>query len=140
MGKRDIIGGAYIEDVGGSFARMVNNAPKEARKRLGNAVLVTADKLRSRIAATAPVGPEAPHLRDTVTFYHRGLNANVGYLKADFGGDAAADDSDTTIAEVALYNEYEPNNQPFMKPAAEAEERAFAARAADALQSMVGKF
>jgi hypothetical protein len=53
----------------------------------------------------------APHIQDQIDVAHRGLTARVGIL----------DSGPTGIeADVALFNEYAPNKQPFMKPAAEA--------------------
>jgi hypothetical protein len=136
VSKRDFIGGGrgiVIEDVGGSFRRFFTNAPKRARQLLTPAVLVTANKLAQRMEHGAPEGPDAPHIKRSVTFKHRGLGAQVGYIAEDFGADQAADGSDATIAEVALFNEYRPNNQPFMRPAAEAESSDFVKRISDVL-------
>lgn len=122
MSRRTQVGGGFeVIDVNGSFKRFLKNAPKEARATLVPAVLVTAHKLEQRMASMAPVGPDAPHIARSITFKHRGLTAQVGFLKEDFGAEPAADGSTATIAEVALYNEYKPNKQPFMLPAAEAE-------------------
>lgn len=139
MSARDRIGGGdgiEVVDVNGSFARFLKNAPKECRERVSAAVLVTAHKLAQRMGSVAPVGPDAPHIANTVTFKHRGLTATVGYLAEDFGGDEAGDGSTATIAEVALYNEYRPNQQPFMRPSAEAESSDFVRRMAAAVASM----
>lgn len=134
MAKPKIV--VSVEDVNGSLARFMREAPKEARKRLKVPVLLTAAKLEDRMEATAPKGPDAPHIANTVTFSVRGMTGQVGYLEQDFGGDPAGDNTDATIAEVALYNEYRPNRQPFMRPAAESEASEFAKRVTDALQSM----
>jgi len=138
IGGRDYAGrgGILIEDHNGSFARMVREAPKELRRRMSTTVLQTASKLAQRIARTAPKGPESPHIQDTVTFSHRGLTARVGYIAEDFGAQQAAEGSSATIAEVALYNEYKPNKQPFMRPAAEAQSSDFVKLTEDAIASM----
>jgi hypothetical protein len=113
-----------LEDVNGSFARMIANAPKETRALLAAAVQSTTFALGQRMKATAPVGPDAPHMKDEIAISVRGLNGRAGILKASGEGDAA---------HIALYNEYVPNQQPFMKPAARAEERDFVRRAQEAI-------
>ncbi len=60
----------------------------------------------------------------------RGLTAYVGYIDAT---EAAGPHNTSTQAAVALFNEYKPNQQPFMRPSAEAETPDFVRRATDAL-------
>lgn len=133
---RDVIG-VDVEDVGGNFASFVRGrGAKEARARLSVVVLATAASLARRMGQSAPVGPDAPHIAQTVTFKHRGLTAQVGYLAEDFGGDPAGEGTTATIAEVALYNEFQPNAQPFMRPSAERESADYLRRAKEALASM----
>jgi hypothetical protein len=115
-----------VVDVNKSFARFIQYASRgEARKRLNAPVLLTADALA-----------DDAHIRDAITFTQRGNSAAVGLLAQDFGGDSAGDGTGATMAEVALYNEYSPNKQPFMRAAAEAEDGPFRRRIEDALQSI----
>jgi hypothetical protein len=111
-------GGLEIVDLNGSFARFVKTAPKDMRAVLAGEVKATAFALARRMEAKAPKGPDAPHIKEAVTSKARGLSAQVGYINAT---QPAGPDSTATIAEVALFNEYRPNRQPFMRPAAEAE-------------------
>lgn len=124
MSARDLIG-AELVDSNGSFARMLREAPKVMRAELKPAVQVTCFALGQRIKGAAPVGPDAPHIKDAVTFTVRGLTGRVGYIDAT---EPAGPDNPATQAEVALYNEYHPNKQPFMKPSAEAESADFVKR------------
>jgi hypothetical protein len=126
-----------VVDVNGSFKRFIEFASKgEARKRLHSPVLSTAAALETRMRASAPVGPGEDHIKNAITFSHRATSAQVGLLSEDFGGDPAGDGSNATMAEVALYNEYNPNKQPFMRAAAEAESKGFERRIADVLKDM----
>ncbi len=136
MAKRDFIGGGkgfVIEDVGGSFAKFLREAPRVARAHLHDAVEKTALALQQRMRAMAPVGPDAPHIRDAISYLRRGQTAQVGLLEAT---QPAAPGSSATLAEVGLYNEYSPNKQPFMRPAADMEDRAFIRRVTDAVKQM----
>lgn len=137
MGKRDFIGGVkggiVLEDVGGSFARFLKETPRLARAYIHDAVEKTAFSLAGRIRHLAPVGPDAPHIKEAVTYQRRGQSALVGYLDAT---QPAAPGSNASIADVALYNEYKPNSQPFMRPAAEAEDADFRKRVTQAIQRM----
>lgn len=129
MGAQIIV---EIEDVNGSFARLINEAPKKVRQFLSTAVFLTAGAVRRTMDANAPVGPDGEgltpfaHLKADIE--HRGRS---GGLMAQVG---IFDDPDQ--AAVALFNEYSPNRQPFMRPAAEAEARGFAVRATEALQQV----
>ncbi len=122
-----------IEDVGGSFAKMLRNAPKLLKAELKYAVDETAQGVENLMRMRAPQGPEAPHIRDDIETQNASITkkyvtAKVGY----FGG--TGDDSDQE--HVALYNEYKPNAQPFMLPAAEDMAREFRDSAVDALKRM----
>lgn len=131
MGKRDLIGGGIeLVDVGGSFARLVLESPKIAREVMKDAVAKTAFSLANRMRVKAPVGPDSPHIRDAITVKQRGAVAQVGYIDAT---QAAGPDNEATIAEVALYNEYRPNQQPFMRPSGEAEAPDFTRRCQEAI-------
>lgn len=133
MSRRNLIGGAKIEivDAGGLFARFKREAPKEFREAIYDAVEKTSFALAQRMRAMAPVGPEAPHIRDHISYKRRGARAEVGYLDATQEAGAG---STATIADVALFNEYAPNKQPFMRPAAEMESKDFDRRVRDALK------
>jgi hypothetical protein len=114
-----------IEDVGGSFARLLKQAPKVMRQCVYDALDRTAFALSRRMEASAPVGPDAPHIKDHVTWKRRGLTAQAGFIDAT---QQAGPNNDATIAEVAMFNEYLPNKQPFMRPAAESEASDFVKR------------
>lgn len=123
-----------VIDVAGSFERFFKLAPKIARAELSDtAVEPTTFSLRGRIAAAAPVGEDAPHIKERVEWKVRGLNGQAGYIDAT---EAAGPGSNASIADVALFNEYRPNRQPFMRPSADAEENAFKARALKALRNI----
>lgn len=135
MATKNFVGGARItiEDVGGSFARFLKDAPRIARASIADAVKQTAFSLSRRMGAGAPVGPDAPHIKENITFEAKGMRAEVGFINAT---EPAAPGSSATIADVALYNEYRPNAQPFMRPAAEAEQSDFTRRVTVAIQQM----
>lgn len=119
-----------IEDVNGSFARLIDEAPKKARQFLSTAVFQTGAAVQRTMESLAPVGPDGagltPFTHIKLDIEHRGrsggLMANVGIF------------DDPEQASVALFNEYSPNRQPFMVPAAQAEAGGFALRATEALQ------
>jgi hypothetical protein len=125
-----------LEDVGGSFKRMCEEAPKLARQMMGTAVFTTAMKTLSAMEAAAPEGPDdegltpGEHIRldlETQWTSGRPLSARVGIFDND------------GQAHVALYNEYEPNQQPFMRTSLFAQESAFHAAASAALVSIERK-
>jgi hypothetical protein len=124
----------HLEDVGGSFKRFLAAAPREARAYIHDAVEKTAFSMQQRMKALAKVGPDAPHMREAITYKRRGQRAEIGLLEDEGGGLPASPGSNTTMAEVGLYNEYNPNDQPWARPAAEAENRDFTRRITDALQ------
>jgi len=119
-----------LVDVNGSFAKFLREAPKVMRQCLYDALDKTAFAVGQRMRTKAPVGPDAPHIRDYVTQKRRGLTAQVGYIDAT---QPAGPGNTATIAEVALFNEYMPNKQPFMKPAAREEEGNFLKRMKSAI-------
>ncbi len=112
-------------DVDGSFARFLKAAPKEMRAALSEAVGKTTFALAQRMKAQAPIGPDAPHMREAIEAQMPKRNSLMGR--------AGVFDNDTE-AHVALYNEYRPNVQPFMRPAARDEDSDFKVRATKALQ------
>ncbi len=119
-----------VEDVGGSFARFRSESPKVFRQVLYDALERSGFALEQRMRAAAPVGPDAPHIRDYITSKRYGYVEQVGYIDAT---DQAGPNNTASIAEVALYNEYHPNLQPFMRPSAELELKDFKSRMEKAL-------
>lgn len=116
-----------IVDVNGSFRRFITETPKEARSALADlAIRPTTFALLNRMRATVPVGPEAPHIKDLLAakMNRSGLIGQVGIFDND------------EEAHVALFNEYAPNHQPFMRPAADAEQGDLVRRATAALQQV----
>lgn len=117
--------GVELVDVNGSWARFLKAAPKDVRSALSDAVAKTTFAVAQRMKAMAAVGPEAPHMRDAIEAQlpkRNGLSGKAGIFDND------------TEAHVALYNEYRPNAQPFMRPAARDEDSDFKVRATKALQ------
>lgn len=122
-----------LVDVDGSLARLVRRLPGEAREAMRQVIKVTAFAVKQRMAASAPVGPDAPHIREAIEIQQRGLMARVGYLSNQ---PAFAGRQLPTQAAVALFNEYSPNKQPFMRPSAKAESSDYTRRAVDALNGI----
>ncbi len=109
--------GVELVDVNGSFKRFVTAAPKLAKKLLGTAVFLAADRVLRDMEDHAPRGPEGEgltpdeHIADDMTHdwkASRPLSARVGILGT----------GDNPQAHVALWNEYSPDRQPSMGPAA----------------------
>ncbi len=119
-----------LEDVGGAFARFQREAPKVFRQLIYDALERSAFALAQRMKAAAPVGPDAPHIRDAVTWKRYGYVAQIGYIDAT---EPAGPTNTASIAQVALFNEYRPNEQPFMRPSAELELKDFQKRMEKAL-------
>lgn len=123
-----------IEDVGGSFARFMKTAPKVARKFVGAAVAKTVEHLADEMFDLAPPrSDQPPHIKDAIDYESRGLSGKAGILE---GAEPAGSDSTATQADVAIFNEYNPNQQPFMRPAAEREAAPFVARVTAALKKV----
>ena len=120
-----------VEDVGGAFKRFQQEAPKVFRQVIYDALDRSAFALAQRMRAAAPVGPDAPHIRDFITTKRHGYVAQIGYIEAT---EPAGPDNDASVANVALFNEYRPNQQPFMRPSAEAELNDFQKRMRQALE------
>lgn len=122
--------GLEIEDVNGSFARLMDEAPKVARRFLSTAVFSTAAAIQRHMEELAPLGPDdegltpGEHIKFDIE--HRGRN---GALSAQVG---IFDDENQV--KVAVFNEYAPNRHAFMRPSAEAEAGPFIERAKLALQ------
>jgi hypothetical protein len=125
-----------VED-DGSLRRLSMESPKILRELLKDVVNKTRFSLEGRIRIKAPVGPDAPHIKDAVTskVLRGGITAYVGYIDAT---EHASPDNPATQAFVALLNEYHHNrsNPPFMRPAAQAEAPDFVRRATDALNQL----
>lgn len=126
-----------IEDVGGTFKRFVTEAPKLCRKLLGTAVFLTSRRVLTAMEIGAPLGPDGQgatpddhikyDLEENWASSHP-LSARVGILKSP------------EQAAVALYNEYAPNKQPFMKIALLSQESSFHREAMAALKSIEAQF
>ena len=121
MGRRITI---EIEDVGGSFARLIKQAPKEARAFLSQSVATTTTAVMQRMQAHVPV--DEGELKAAIE-----ARLPKGVRLA---GQAGVFEPEQ--AEVALLNEYRPNKQPFMRPAAHAESEDFKQRCIRALKKM----
>jgi len=102
-----------LVDVRGSFRRLLDEAPKKARQYLGTAIFMTASGVKRDMEAGAPVGPDGSgltpdtHVKTEIEWKGnpKALSQRVGVFEP---GDAT----------VALFNEYSPDHQPFMVPAA----------------------
>lgn len=103
-----------IEDVGGGFKRLYSQAPKIVRQELYKAIekatIYCSDEMYDRAPDRSDV---PPHIKDAIDWERRGLVGKAGILNGDEPGGGEA-----TMGEVALYNEYKPNAQPFAMPAA----------------------
>lgn len=121
-----------IEDVGGRFASLDKRAMKSLRKHLGAAVAKTTAHVADEMFDNAPPRSEVPpHVKDAIDYVVRGLVGRAGILH---GEEPAGNDA--TQGEVAVFNEFSPNKQPFMRPAAEKEVPLYRKRAEDALGKM----
>ena len=117
-----------IEDVNGSFARLIKQAPKEARSFLSQAVATTTVAVSQRMRARVPV--DEGELKAAI---------DVRLPKGTrLAGEAGVFDGEQ--AGVALYNEYQPNVQPFMRPSAQDEAEDFKQRAIKALKKLESAF
>lgn len=125
-------------DVNGSFARMCRTAPDIAREALRiKAIKETAFAVKGRVDSAAPVGPDAPHIRgDATVRTYKKLYALVGYWPP---AQANRGEALPTQAMVALFNEYSPNHQPFMRSSTKAESGGYLRRATDALRDLERK-
>lgn len=122
-----------LEDVGGSFRAFLKNAPRETRAYVHDAVEKTAFAMCRRMEHLAPVGPDSPHIKDALTYKRRGQRAEIGLLDAT---QQASPGSSASLADVGLFNEYSPNKQAFMRPAAESENVPFTRRVTAAMQAV----
>lgn len=115
-----------VVDVNDSFARLIREAPLKARQFLSTAVRDTTAGVLRNMVARAPEENEddSDNMKNYLEMTHQGLFGQAGVL------------NNPEQAEVALFNEYAPNRQPFMKPAAEMESEAFKSRAIRALEQM----
>ena len=116
-----------IEDA--SLRRMVDLAPKLARAELNHVVRLSLFSLKQRMEALAPRSDDefAPHIADQIDTKKRGLSGSTGVQDPGPTGQEA---------QIAAYNEYAPNKQPFMRPAAEKEEGELKRNATIALRKM----
>lgn len=120
-GRRETI----LEDVDGSFARFLRELPGDARVHLSHAIRITTYAIAGR-------------MRETVK--------RIAYLTGDMHNKienrppkqtalvGRAGIWDTVEAEIALYNEYTPNRQPFMRPSVDDEQRQYVKRVQAAMR------
>jgi len=108
--------GIELEDVGGSFTKFIRQAPKEMRRHIEGHIEKSGAKLAAMIKAQVHVGENAPHIRDAITYRRYGQLVLIGLLDAN---QPAVPGSDTTLADVAMYEEVSPNHHPYMRPTAE---------------------
>jgi hypothetical protein len=90
------------------WERFVKRAEPEMRSQCISAAQKSRQNVARRMYELAPVGPDAPHMRDFIEI--RGTRVGI---------------FDEEQAHVALYNEYRPNVQPFATPAVREEESRF---------------
>lgn len=125
-----------IVDVDGSLRRFIKKFPELVRAEAAKEVSTTARSVLKRIETRIAVGPDAPHLRDDLSYEAKGLLGRIGILE-DAAGKQAAPGSEATQGEVMLYNEFRPNRQPVLGNSVRAEANEFGARIAKALQRAV---
>jgi hypothetical protein len=140
MARRSKQIGVTVED-DGSFKRFIRKAPGEARRAMLQAITATAGGVKTGVKSRAPVGPDAPHIKDDVDVRFgkvdaRTIWAKVGYLSAKPAGGT---DPDATQPAVAFWQEYgrgRGKKRPtrFMFPAAEGEKGDFVSRMTKALR------
>jgi hypothetical protein len=109
-----------LEDVNGSFARFLREAPKEARADLSYAITVTTfaveQRMKARVREIAYLTGDMYRAVESAPPRRQGLTGRAGILNAP------------AEAEVALFNEYSPNHQPFMRPSVDQEQKDFVRR------------
>ena len=123
-----------IVDVGGRFTGLAKNASREFRRALAGAVAKGTERLADEMFDLSPPrSDDPPHVKDAIDYTSRGLSGKAGILN----GAESAGSGDTTMGEVALFNEYDPNDQPFMRPAADNVANDFANDCTQALERAV---
>jgi hypothetical protein len=132
--------GVTVED-DGSFRRFIRKAPLEARRAMLQAITATAGGVRTGVKSRAPVGPDAPHIKDDVDVRigkesARTIWAKVGYLSEKPAGGS---DPDATQPAVAFWQEYgrgRGSKRPtrFMFQSAESETGQYLSRMTKALR------
>lgn len=122
-----------VVDVDGSLAKFIRRAPSVVRDECSVAVRATARAILRRMEEKVHVGPDAPHLRDDLSYVAEGLGGRIGILE-EAADKPAAPGSEATQGEVALYNEFRPDRQPFMGNSARAEADSFEDGVAKGLQ------
>jgi hypothetical protein len=140
MARRSRQIGVTVED-DGSFKRFIRKAPGEARRAMLQAITSTAGGVKTGVKSRAPVGPDAPHIKDDVDVRigkesARTIWAKVGYLSEKPAGGT---DPDATQPAVAFWQEYgrgRGSKRPtrFMFPSAEGETGAYLSRMVRALR------
>lgn len=127
-----------IVDVDGSLRKFIRTFPQLTKDECTKAIRTTARRVLQRMEAKVAVGPDAPHLRDDLSYEvgNKSLFGRIGILE-DAAQKLAAPGSDATQGEVAIMNEYKPDRQPFMGNSLRAEADAFAALVEKGLQAAV---
>lgn len=137
-----------LEDVDGSFQRFLERAPEEFRELARDAVAKTTVAVWQRMKAAAPRGPDAPHIREALSYRlprkpkpGKQIQGQAGILsdRAQEPAAPGATGEGSTLGHVALYQEYGTDHhgaQPFMLPAALGEASAFRQRAIAALKGV----
>lgn len=132
-----------VVDVDRSLARFIRRFPGVVKGECATEVRQASRAVLQGMEGRVAVGPDAPHLKDDLSYEAKGLVGRVGILE-DAAGKQAAPGSDATQGEVASFNEWSPDHQPFMGNSARAAANDFAAGVAKALQraarSMSGGF
>lgn len=109
MDRIDVV----LVDVNGSCKRLFEEAPKKLKQFLGTAVFLTSSGVKRDMEAGAQLGPGGEGLTpDTHIKFEIEWMGNPKALSQRVGVFTPGD------ADVALYNEYSPDHQPFMVPAA----------------------
>lgn len=120
-----------IEDVNGSFARLIKEAPKEARAFLSKEVSVTTfavfQRMQARVRSIAYLTGDMHDALEARLPKGNRLHGQAGVW-------------DPEQAQIAIYNEWAPNKQAFARPAAADEAEAFKQRSIRALKKLESAF
>lgn len=120
-GRRETI----LEDVDGSFARFLKELPGDARLHLSHAIRLTTFAVTQRMRAKVKqIAYLTGDMYEQIENRPPKRTALVG--RAGIWHDVEA--------EIALYNEYTPNKQPFLRPSVDDEQRQFVRRIQDAVR------
>jgi hypothetical protein len=125
-----------VEDVDGSFRKFMRQAPAIVRQEMAPAINATARGVHQLMQGRAPEGPEAPHIKEDIQTLEaspankraKNTTAQTGYFHG------SSDHSDQP--HIALYNEFRPNKQPFMRSSADDMTQEFLRHVSAALQRL----